>query len=86
MKKKQIDEILVNQAKRKSKLFLLICYIAINSIMCILFFMLFVKGNKNYYVKYYETNNHIKSLFPNKRKVRSKKLHSVFVRHKSSTL
>ncbi|MBE6148595.1 MAG: hypothetical protein E7167_03800 [Firmicutes bacterium] len=57
MKKKQIDEILVNQAKRKSKLFLLICYIAINSIMCILFFMLFVKGNKNYYVKYYESNN-----------------------------
>lgn len=57
MKKRQINKILVKQAKRRNTIFLLTCIIAIIFIFTSLFFGIFLQRNKNYYVKYNEQNN-----------------------------
>ncbi len=57
MKKKQIDAILVKQAQRRKKVFLLICITVVIFIICFSFLLIFIQRNKNYYVKYNESNN-----------------------------
>lgn len=57
MKKKQVDAILVDQAKRKARIVSFICLIIIISFISLSFFFLFLKNNKTYYVPYTEESN-----------------------------
>lgn len=57
MKKKQVDEILVNQAKRRRNSFILISIIVLCFIIGFYFLILFFQRNKDYFVSYKEANN-----------------------------
>ena len=57
MKRKQIDAILVDQTKRRKKIYIYICVIFNVSLIALVFFLLFLNKNKTYYVPYKEESN-----------------------------
>ena len=54
MKKKHIDAILVNQAKRRNTVIAFICLIVIVFVLALGSFCLYKEKNKEYYVNYDE--------------------------------
>lgn len=56
MKKKQVNEILVSQTKRRNIVFIFACLIIIVFVFALSFFCIFVKRNENHYVKFNESN------------------------------
>lgn len=57
MKKNQVDAILINQTKRRNKVFALVCLIIIFFILSLSFFLIYLKKNQVQYIKYDETSN-----------------------------
>lgn len=57
MKKNQVDAILINQTKRRNKVFAFVCIIIIFFILSLSFFLIYFKKNQVQYVKYDETSN-----------------------------
>lgn len=57
MKKKRVNEILVNQTKRKNTIFSFLCAIIIISIISLSFFFIFLEKNQDHYVTYNEDSN-----------------------------
>lgn len=57
MKKKQVNEILTNQSKKRTVIFSFICGIAIVSLLAVLVFLIYIKRNQTQYVTYSETSN-----------------------------
>lgn len=54
MKKKQVNEILVNQTKRRNKIISYICFIAVITFLFIAFLTLFIQKSKTQYINYKE--------------------------------
>lgn len=57
MKRKQVKEILIFQAKRRQNICIFSLSIAITFLITIIFLIVFIKGNEYHYVKYKEKNN-----------------------------
>lgn len=57
MKKKQVNEILTNQSKKRTVIFSFICSIIAVSLLAVLVFLIYIKRNQTQYVKYSETSN-----------------------------
>lgn len=57
MKKKRVDEILVNQTKRRNTVLSFLSLIILVTIISVSFFILFLNKNKDYYVTYNESSN-----------------------------
>lgn len=57
MKKKHVNEILINQTKRRNTVFMFICIIFIIFISALSFLCIFIKRNETHYVSFKENNN-----------------------------
>lgn len=57
MKKKHVNEILINQTRRRNIVFMFSCLIFVIFLISLSFFAIFMERNKNYYVNYNESNN-----------------------------
>lgn len=57
MKKRNVDEILVHQAKRRKTIIIYLCFILFFSTLAIYFSFLYIKNTKNYNVNYSEKSN-----------------------------
>lgn len=57
MKRNQVDEILVDQAKRKCIIFGYICLVVVLGFISLAFFISFINKNRTYYVEYVEDTN-----------------------------
>lgn len=57
MKKKHVNEILINQAKRRNTVLSYLRFIIIIFIIALSFFLIYIERNKNYYVTYSENSN-----------------------------
>lgn len=56
MKRKHVNEILVNQAKRRNVVFMFTCLIIVAFIFAVSFLCIFIKKNEKHYVNYNESN------------------------------
>ena len=57
MKKNRVNEILINQTKRRNTVLAFSCAIFIISIISLAFFLIYIERNKDYYVTYNEKSN-----------------------------
>lgn len=57
MKKNRVNEILINQTKRRNTVLSYICAIFVIFVIALTFFLIYIERNKNYYVTYDEKSN-----------------------------
>ena len=57
MKKKQVNEILTNQSKKRTVLFSFLCSIILVSLLALIMLLIYIERNKTQYVSYNENSD-----------------------------